>query len=137
VPQIELNYYVGADGPTLRLDFQRAEDAFALAKMLRRLSQAKDECLSLVETLKAECFGLASWTCHLDRTRRLRLVQTSGALHVSWHGRRQDWRHRAMMALPLARLTSPGHQYLDDSVSDDAIIVVACMESDSFRRRDV
>ena len=130
--QFVLAYYLGAYGPTIRIDAQRWEDLAAVSRLFRRPASGETS---------EEDVGVALG-CRLDSLHSLVAVREEGrkkkdlTLHevvadlpaFRWSQSGDDWLDHAERVDVMLDSDSPGHQYLTREGVDDALVVVCFLE---------
>jgi hypothetical protein len=127
-----LAYYVGAYGPTIRLDTQTLDELVAVRQLFGRLALGEvlqdDLCKALachvdaVQSLVVHCAPE-----HLSKALELKGNGSNGPI-FSWKNTSDDWLECEEKVEALISSGSPGHQYLTHEGIDDALVEVCYKE---------
>lgn len=123
-----LDCYAGAYGLTIRFDFMSLGDLRRLRETFRRLSTGEDSEVDLhsfrglmVSNLKALTLVLVP----VEPDMSLRRLDGNAFL---WANTRQGWRRCCGLIDGLLKLDKPGHQYLTNEDTDEALVEVCLYE---------
>ena len=132
-----VDYYPGAYGPTLRLDFVSRLDLAVLLGHIRALSEDNASQLNLLSGLDCDVRNVSSVVAAVTYRSRVvsvtRKMGPDGLIDVLWQQSTDGWRHT--LGLLEGRIATPaaGHQYLSDESVDELLIELALGERESLR----
>lgn len=110
---INVDYYDGAYGPTLRVEVSARFLIEMLLEPFVLLSERRSDAIDFVRATNARCSGFVGLTLALakDRTRGgLRRVMTAGGLpHFTWVNDAEGWGQCVDLIRPFRHSVEPGH----------------------------
>jgi hypothetical protein len=128
-----INFYDGAYGPTIRIDTHSIEPIEQIKSIFLKLATAETSEINFLEVTSAKAVGVKSLI--------LRLVteQKAGALNLTevtdegsvfyWLEPSDTWLEYTGLIDGILKQQRPGHQYLTNERTDDAILVIAFQET--------
>jgi len=130
--RLRLAYYLGAYGPTIRIDAQGREDLATVGRLFRRLAfgetseedvgvalGCRQDSLHSLVAVREEGRGQKALTLH---------EVVAGLPAFRWSQAGDDWLEHAERVDALLGSVSPGHQYLTREGVDDALVEVCFRE---------
>jgi hypothetical protein len=130
--QLLLAYYVGAYGPTIRIDSQSLEDLAAVGQLFRRLASGAVQEADFGQGLGCRLDSIAALMVRSVKTRLSKALElryyTSGQPVFAWSNTVEEWLEQAERVDVLAVADAPGHQYLTREGVDDALVEVCFRE---------
>jgi hypothetical protein len=128
---IDIDYYQGAYGPTIRMGVHSTEGLAAVRRILQDLAAGKiRECrfgeLAFVQLTGMDALLLKTVPGNRRKTVELERKE-NGANVFCWSNSLDGWNH-CVGLLDGITGTIPSHQYLSHEEIDDALIVVAYLE---------
>jgi hypothetical protein len=130
--QFRLAYYLGAYGPTIRLDAQDREDLASAGRLFRRLASGETSEEDVGVTLGCRLDSLHSLVAVRKEGRRRKALTlhevVAGLPAFRWLQDGDDWLDHADRVGVMLESDSPGHQYLTNEGIDDALVVVCFRE---------
>ena len=127
-----INFYEGAYGPTIRMDISSKESVEQLKNIFLDLATARANEVRLFEVVSAKVVGIKSLVLSLvtkqeEGVLSLTEITDEGPI-FHWLGSSEDWLECAELLDGILKQLQPGHQYLTNEETDDAILVVAFQE---------
>jgi hypothetical protein len=126
-----LAYYIGAYGPTIRLDTQMLEDLRAVRRLFGGLVSGEVVQEDLCKTLACRD-SLQSLMVQSSPEPNVKALELKGhGWHgpiFSWTNTYTDWLECAEKVDALILSDSPGHQYLTSEGLDDALVELCYKE---------
>ncbi len=130
--QLLLAYYMGAYGPTIRIDAQRWEDLAAVGMLFRRLASGETSEEDVGVALGCRQDSLHSLVAVRKEGRRRKALTlhevVAGLPTFRWSQDGDDWLDHAEKVDVMLESDSPGHQYLTCEGVDDALVEVCFRE---------
>jgi hypothetical protein len=127
-----LAYYVGAYGPTIRIDSQSREDLAAVGQLFRRLASGAVREADFGQALgcRLDSIGLLMVRWVKSRSPKALELQyyTAGQPVFHWSNTGEEWLEDAEKVDVLAATDAPGHQYLTREGVDDAVVELCFRE---------
>jgi hypothetical protein len=129
-----INFYHGVDGPTIRID-TRSTDSIAQIRdtFLELASGDLDEIafLAIQPTKIVKLRGLVLATAgDVKGEKRLEMVvDAADGPQFYWHDSRDGWAEAAELVSAMLEDPRPSHQYLTSTSTDDALVIVALLET--------
>ena len=127
-----LAYYVGAYGPTIRIDAQSSEDLVAVGQLFRRLAAGTVREAELGGALGCRLDSIGSLIVKSVESRPPKalelLYSMAGKPVFGWSNTGEEWLEQAERVDVLAADDSPGHQYLTQEGVDDALVELCFRE---------
>ena len=129
--RILIDYYVGADGPTLRLDVQSKQSLDGLRSLFLDLASKKRTHIRLHKfspvrmTSRIKAIHLILEANTRSGKLELHAADPDGAV-FRWWAPSEVWTDYVGL---IDGLVGPGHQYLAGEAHDDAIVELAFMEA--------
>ncbi len=127
---INVDYYKGSYGPTIRFDLRSPEALTAIKGMLKELSSGKTDEYRLHELEYFKLSGMQEFYLKVVSKQATKTVQRktkNGKVLFQWCNSPDGWDQCVGLIEGISG-TIPSHQYLSDEGIDDALIVVAYME---------
>jgi hypothetical protein len=130
--QLLLAYYVGAYGPTIRIDAQSLEDLVAVGQLFRRLASDAVQEADFGQALGCRLDSIGSLMVRSVKSRLSKALElqyyTEGQPVFGWSNTGEEWLEQAERVDVLAAADSPGHQYLTCEGVDDAVVELCFRE---------
>jgi hypothetical protein len=130
--QLLLAYYVGAYGPTIRIDSQSMEDLVAVGQLFRRLASGAVQEADFGQALGCRLDSIGSLIVRSVESRSSKALAlqyyTAGQPVFGWSNSGDEWLEQAEKVDALAAADSPGHQYLTREGVDDAVVELCFRE---------
>jgi hypothetical protein len=130
--QFVLAYYLGAYGPTIRIDAQRWEYLAAVGRLFRRLASGETSEEDVGVALGCRLDSLHSLVAVREEGRNQKALTlyevVAGLPAFRWSQDGDDWLEHAERIDVLLDSDSPGHQYLTNEGFDDALVEVCFRE---------
>jgi len=127
-----LSYYVGAYGPTIRIDSHLQDHLIAVGQLFRRLASGAVVEADFGQTLGCRLDSIGSLIVRAAKSRSSKALElqyyTSGQPVFGWSNTGQEWLEDAGKVDALAAADSPGHQYLTREGVDDALVELCFRE---------
>ena len=127
-----LAYYVGAYGPTIRIDAQSLEDLVAVGQLFRRLAAGAVEEADFGGALGCRLDSIGSLIVRSVESRPSKaldlLYYSAGQPVFGWSNTREEWLEQTEKVDVLAANDYPGHQYLTQEGVDDALVELCFRE---------
>jgi hypothetical protein len=127
-----LAYYMGAYGPTIRLDTQTLEELKAVRQLFGELASGEVVQEDICKTLACRVDSLQSLMVQSSPEPAVKALELKGhSLHgpiFSWTNTSADWLECAEKVDALIFSDSPGHQYLTSERRDDALVELCYKE---------
>jgi hypothetical protein len=127
-----LGYYVGAYGPTIRIDAQSLEDLVAVGQLFRRLAAGAVQEADFGEALGCRLDSIGSLIVKLVESRPSKALEllyySAGQPAFLWSNTREEWLEQAERVDVLAANDDPGHHYLTQEGVDDALVELCFRE---------
>jgi hypothetical protein len=130
--QLLLAYYVGAYGPTVRIDGQSREELAAVGQLFRRLASEDMPARDFGKVLRCQLDSIHSLIVRRVTNRPPKVLELqyyiSGQPSFCWSNIGHEWLENAEKVDRLLADDSPGHQYLTREGIDDAVVEVCYRE---------
>jgi hypothetical protein len=130
-----IDYYVGAYGPTIRIDIRSFEGLIKLKSLFMRLAEAEVRKVDVSQLNSVVITGIKSLVLELipenqfyEKSLELIGDDREGAV-FRWSKCRSGWIHCAGLIDGLIDANSPAHQYLTNEGIDDALVEVSFLEA--------
>jgi hypothetical protein len=130
--QLLLAYYVGAYGPTIRIDSQSLENLAAVRQLFRRLASGAVQEADFAEALGCRLDSMGALIVKSVESRHAKALElqdhNAGRPVFRWSNTGEEWLEQAEKVDGLAAAQSPGHQYLTREGVDDALVELCFRE---------
>jgi len=131
---LDIDYYPGAWGPTIRIAAQDRAGLLAFKRVLLEAARTEGYQRDLLSTLNIRAVGIDSLLVKTissgqDPPMSLRRLPDAKTTAFEWRLSSNNWEVQAELVDGLLAQDLPGHQYLTEEGVDDALIVVAFRES--------
>jgi len=124
--QLLLAYYVGAYGPTIRIDSQSLEDLATVGQLFRQLASGDVHAADFGQVLGCRLDSIGSLLVRAVKRRPSKALElryyNGGRPVFAWINTGEEWLEEAEKVDVLAAADSPGHQYLTREGVDDALV---------------
>ena len=131
-PSMLLAYYVGAYGPTIRIDARSRADLVAVGQLFRRLASGAVQEAELGGALGCRLDSIGSLIVRSVKSQPSQaldlLYYSAGQPVFGWSNTGEEWLGQAEKVDVLAANDYPGHQYLTQEGVDDALVELCFRE---------
>ena len=130
---IDIDFYPGAWGPTIRIATQDRAALLALRSVLLEAARTENYQRDLLSTLSVRATGIEGLVVRTvssgrEHPKALRRLSNQDRIAFEWCQTPSNWEVQAELVDGLLAEDLPGHQYLTEEGVDDALIEVAYRE---------